>query len=139
MGAVERTRVLVADDNGVYRVQLGRFLASHPDMEVVGYASDGLDAVRLASLLQPDVVLMDLCMPECDGFDATRALKVAREDVNVIALTAHRTPDVEQRSIEAGAAAFLSKSDVDRKLIELIRGICANERDHDTRGSPRDS
>jgi NarL family two-component system response regulator LiaR len=120
---VERTRVLVVDDNGMYRVHLGRFVSSQPDMEVVGFASDGGEAVSLASLMQPDVVLMDLCMPGLDGFDATQMVTATHETVKVIALTAHRSPDSEKRCLEAGAAAFIRKADVDERLLDLIRHL----------------
>jgi len=120
---VEPTRVLVADDNEMYRAQLGRFVSSQPDMEVVGFASDGGEAVCLASLLQPDFVLMDLCMPVLDGYDAIQMVTSTYEAVKVIALTAHRTPGSESRCIEVGASAFLRKSDVDSQLIEMIRGL----------------
>lgn len=122
---VERTRIVVADDNGIYREQLGRFVSSHPDMEVVGYASDGAEAVCMASLLHPHLVLMDLCMPGIDGFDATGMVTSAHEDVKVIALTAHRSPESEARCLEAGAAAFIRKADVDDRLVAIIRSLRA--------------
>lgn len=118
-----RTRVLVADDSGTYGALLCRFVSSQPDMEVVGHASSGADAVLLASQLHPDVVLMDLRMPGLDGFEATRALTSARGDVPVIALTAHVADDSERRSLEAGALAFIRKADVDSQLLDVIRRI----------------
>jgi NarL family two-component system response regulator LiaR len=134
---MQRTRVLVADDNGIYRAQLGRFVSSQPDMEVVGFASDGGEAVSLASLLRPDLVLMDLCMPGLDGFDATQTLASSHAEVKVIALTAHRAPDTEQRSLEAGAAAFLRKSDVDSRLLDVIRGLAAGSHPDGSDRPPR--
>jgi len=121
------TRVLVADDNGTYGILLSRFVASQPDMEVVGLASDGREAVQLTSLLRPDLVLMDLCMPGLDGFEVTRVLTDTQHDVKVIALTAHRTPDAEQRCLDAGACGFLRKADVDGQLLAMIRGLSAAE------------
>jgi DNA-binding NarL/FixJ family response regulator len=120
---VERMRVLVADDNGLYGAQLSRFVACQPDMEVIGLASDGGEAIHLASLFRPEVVLMDLCMPGIDGFEATRVLTKTHRDVRVIALSAHRSGDSESRSVEAGAAAFVRKADVDEQLIGVIRGL----------------
>jgi DNA-binding NarL/FixJ family response regulator len=124
---VERTRVLVADDNSMYRAQLGRFVSSQPDMEVVGFATDGGEAVSLASLLRPDLVLMDLCMPGLDGFDATHMVTSTHAAVKVIALTAHRTPGSEARCLEAGASAFLRKADVDDQLLGLIRSLSSRD------------
>jgi DNA-binding NarL/FixJ family response regulator len=120
---VDPTRVLVADDNEMYRAQLGRFVSSQPDMEVVGFASDGGEAVALASLLQPDLVLMDLCMPMVDGFEATQLVTSMHGAMKVIALTAHRASDSESRSLEVGASAVLRKADVDGRLLDLIRSL----------------
>jgi len=120
---VERTRVLVADDNGTYGRLLSRFVAAQPDMEVVGLATDGSEALHLASLLRPDLVLMDLCMPGLDGFEATRVLSETDRDIKVIALTAHRMDDSEQLCRGAGACAFLRKADVDGRLLDTIRNL----------------
>jgi len=120
---MERTRVLIADDNGTYGAVLSRFISSQHDMEVVGLASDGGEAVHLASLLQPDVVLMDLRMPVLDGFETTRVLVATHRDVKVIGLTAQWGSDAARRCIEAGAIAFLHKADVDSELLGLIRTL----------------
>jgi len=127
--AVQRTRVLVADDNETYGVLLSRFVASQPDMEVVGLATDGGEAVHLASLLRPDLVLMDLCMPGIDGFEATRVLSDTNRAIKVVALTAHRADDTEQRCREAGARAFLRKADVDALLLDVIRGLAGRDQE----------
>jgi DNA-binding NarL/FixJ family response regulator len=128
---VDPTRVLVADDNGTYGVLLTRFVSSQPDMVVIGLATDGQDAVHLASLLEPDFVLMDLCMPGLDGFEATRVLSETHHDVKVIALTAHHDTNVEQRCLEAGACAFLRKDEVGKRLVETIRGLARCDGDGD--------
>lgn len=119
--------MLVADDNKDYGVLLSRFVASQPDMEVVGLASDGGEAVDLVSQLDPDVVLMDLCMPGVDGFQAMRALSAIDRDVKVIAITAHRSDDFESRSLDEGACAFIRKADVDRRLVDVIREMVRDE------------
>lgn len=119
--------MLVADDNETYGVLLSRFVASQPDMEVVGLATNGGEAVHLATLLHPDLVLMDLCMPGIDGFDATRVLSETNRDIKVVALTAHHTGETEQRCREAGARAFLRKADVDALLLDVIRGLAGHE------------
>jgi len=115
--------VLVADDNVTYGALLGRFVSSQPDMEVVGLACDGSEAVRLALSLRPALVLMDLCMPGLDGFEATHALSMTGLDIKVVALTAHLAPDTERRCLESGADVFLPKSRVDTHLHRVIREL----------------
>ncbi|HEX9093236.1 MAG TPA: response regulator transcription factor [Coriobacteriia bacterium] len=122
-----RGRVLIADDNAVYRRLLARFIGAHQDLEVVGEAEDGLSAVSLCAELKPDVVVMDLRMPGADGFEATRLVKAAVPGARVIAITAHRCEDDAQRCLEAGAEAFLSKGQADIGLIALIRELVVAE------------
>lgn len=114
------TRVLIADDNVGYGTVLSRFVASQPDMEVVGLAADGRQAVLMAGVLQPDVVVMDLYMPELDGFEATRRLKRFIAAPQVVVLTAHQSGENRRLAEEAGADAFLIKREVDRGLVDVI-------------------
>jgi DNA-binding NarL/FixJ family response regulator len=120
---VAQTRVMVADDNEYFGTLLGQFVASQPDMDVVGLARTGREAVSMAAVLRPDVVLMDLFMPDLDGFEATRLVSLSDPRVAVIALTAQRAPDLEKRSLAAGARAFVHKPDAAGRLIDVIRGI----------------
>ncbi|MDO8950066.1 MAG: response regulator transcription factor [Actinomycetota bacterium] len=123
---MRQTRVLVADDNEGFGATLGRFVAVHRDMLVVGRAFDGREAVSMTESLSPDVVLMDLFMPGMDGFEATRILSHTHPDVSVVALTAQRSADSERMSLEAGARAFVPKIDADMRLIELIRSLASS-------------
>jgi DNA-binding NarL/FixJ family response regulator len=116
-------RVLVADDNEMYGAMLSRFVASHPGMDVVGRARSGCEAIAMASTLEPDMVLMDLCMPDIDGISATRAVRAMQRPAAVILLTAHRVPGSEEDCLNAGASGFLCKSDADSRLIDLIRSL----------------
>jgi DNA-binding NarL/FixJ family response regulator len=120
---VDPTRVLVVDDNALYGSTLSRFVASRMDMEVVGLASDGREAVLKADALRPDVVVMDLHMPGVDGFEATRHLKASLTPPRVIVLTAHHTPENRLLAQAAGADAFLSKHEIDRGLIDVIEHL----------------
>lgn len=120
---MQQIRVLLADDNERFGVMLSRFVSSYPDMDVVGVAADGREAMSMAESSQPDVVVMDLYMPDMDGFEATRLLTSAQPRTKVIALTANRSDDNRQRSLEAGAAAFIPKIDVDTDLIVAIRDL----------------
>jgi CheY-like chemotaxis protein len=121
------TRVLVADDNVGYGTVLSHYVASLPDVELVGLASNGNDAVTLTRLLGPDVVVMDLFMPGMDGFEATRLLKELAEPPRVVALTAHRSEESRLLAAESGADAFLIKEDVDRALQTLIGDLIGRE------------
>ena len=118
-------RVLVADDNEMYGAMLSRFVASHPDIEVVGRACNGGEAIAMTSMLEPDMVLMDVCMPGIDGIDATRAVTAMRRPAKVILLTAHDAADSEQMCLNAGASGFLRKADADAQLMDLIRSLSA--------------
>jgi DNA-binding NarL/FixJ family response regulator len=123
---MRQARVLVVDDNDGFSTLLGRFVAAQQDMVVVGRAVDGREAVRMTDSLSPDVVLMDLFMPRMNGFDATRILSDTHPEVSVVALTAHRSADNEQMSIEAGARAFVPKVDAGTHLIEVIRELASS-------------
>ncbi len=115
-------RVLLADDHGLVRDGLTRLLGSVPDIEVVASAADGEEAVRLAGEHQPDVILMDLRMPEMDGSEATRRLLEADPTTQVVILTSFSERDEILSALDAGAIGYLLK---DAEPDELIRGIRA--------------
>ena len=103
-----RPRLLVADDHRLLRSALVDLLVQ-AGFEVVGEAADGADAVALAKQLEPDVVLMDLRMPVLGGLDATRLIKDARPDIQVVLLSAFESPALQQQAEEAGCFAYLVK------------------------------
>lgn len=115
-------RILIADDHGVVRQGLQMFLALDADLEVVGEACNGIDALKLAHDLHPDVVLMDLLMPGMDGITATAQLREELPDVEVIALTSVLEDSSVVGAIRAGAIGYLLK---DTDADELIRAIKA--------------
>jgi DNA-binding NarL/FixJ family response regulator len=131
---MDPTRVLVADDNDGYGGTLTRFIASQPDMEVVGVASDGRQAVLMAGVLKPDVVLMDLYMPGVDGFEATRRLKEVDASPRVVVMTAHQSEENRVRAVAAGADAFLLKHQVAHELIDVIGGLTGRRTQADAPG-----
>ncbi len=102
------TRLLLADDHRMLRDSMRRSLEEH-GLDVVGEAGDGQEAVRLAQLLRPDVVLMDVSMPVLDGVEATRQLHLLLPDAQVVMLTMHADGDVMARAIQAGAVGYLVK------------------------------
>lgn len=117
----ERIRVLVADDHVVVRAGL-RAMLSEPDLEVVGEAGDGEEALALAATLEPDVVLMDLSMPKLDGFAATRRIKIGQPKVQIVVLTTFETEADITRAIDAGAIGYLLK---DAPRSEIVRAVRA--------------
>jgi DNA-binding NarL/FixJ family response regulator len=118
-------RVLLAEDHAVVRSGLLQLLASAPDVEVVGAAADGAEAVALAESERPDVVLMDLEMPDVDGIEATRRIRASNSDINVVVLTAFSDRQRILGAIDAGAVGYLLK---DAEPEELIRGLEAAAR-----------
>ncbi len=115
-------RILVTDDHAVVREGLKMFLGLDPDLEVVGEAANGAEAVRLARELHPDVVLMDLLMPAMDGIEATTAIRAELPEVEVIALTSVLEDASVVGAIRAGAIGYLLK---DTQAAELRRAIRA--------------
>jgi NarL family two-component system response regulator LiaR len=118
-------RVLIADDHPIVREGLVTYLGTIDDIEVVGSAADGAEAVRLAGELGPDVVLMDLAMPIMDGIEATRA--IAGGTAKVIALTSFATDDKVFPAIRAGAAGYLLKEAEPSEVAEAIRKVARGE------------
>jgi DNA-binding NarL/FixJ family response regulator len=116
------TRILITDDHGVVRQGLRMFLSLEPDLEVVGEASNGREALALARELRPDVVLMDLLMPVMDGIEATEAIRSELPEVEVIALTSVLEDTSVSGAVRAGAIGYLLK---DTDAEELKRAIQA--------------
>lgn len=114
-------RVLLADDHAVVRSGLKAFLLAWDDLDLVGEASDGEEAVRLCARVQPDVVLMDLQMPRMDGATATRLIREANPQIQVIALTSFREEELVQSALRAGAIGYLLKNISAEDLVDAIR------------------
>jgi NarL family two-component system response regulator LiaR len=114
-------RVLLVDDHAVVRSGLSAFLLAFDDLDLVGEASGGEEAVQLCGRLQPDVVLMDLVMPGMDGAQATHAIREQCPDVQVIALTSFKEQELVQGALEAGAIGYLLKNVSADELADAIR------------------
>jgi DNA-binding NarL/FixJ family response regulator len=121
-------RVLIADDHRLFAKTLEAVLAGEPDLELVGIAADGVEALHLASTLRPDIVLMDVDMPRLDGISATRRLHELQLGAAVLILTASLEPEDSAAALEAGAAGYLTKDRVAQALVQTIRGL-AERRD----------
>lgn len=126
-------RVVIAEDHALVREGFRMILAGEPGIEVVGEASDGRKAVHLAAELQPDLVLMDVRMPEMNGLEATRAIKAAQPSVSVLILTTHRDPDSLLEGITAGAAGYILKESSGEELVAAVLRVLHGEPvlDHD--------
>jgi NarL family two-component system response regulator LiaR len=120
-------RILVADDHGVVRQGLEMYLELDPELEIVGQAADGAEALRLARELKPDVVLMDLLMPTMDGVAATRAIRSELPDVEVIALTSVLEDAMVFDAMRAGATGYLLKDTDARALCQAVKAAAAGQ------------
>ena len=120
-------RVMLVDDHAVVRSGLSAFLMVNPDLELVGEAEDGQQAVQRAGLLHPDVILMDLMMPVMDGITATRAIKRQYPAMQIIALTSFQEDELVQGALQAGAVGYLMKDVTARQLAAAIRSAKAGK------------
>jgi DNA-binding NarL/FixJ family response regulator len=124
---VESLRVTIADDHPVFRDGLGALLSSLPDVEVVGEASTGEEAVTLAQHLHPDVVVMDLNMPDVSGIEATRRIIQDDPHANVLMLTMFEDDDSVFAAMRAGARGYLVKGSNQTEIIRAIEAVGAGE------------
>jgi DNA-binding NarL/FixJ family response regulator len=122
-----KIKILIADDHAVVREGTRRILEQEPDMEVVGEAGDGEEAVNLAASLKPDVAIIDIAMPKLDGIEATKRIKATWPSINVLILSAYDDDQFIFSLLEAGAAGYLLKSIRSRELIDAIRAVYSGE------------
>jgi len=121
------TRVLLADDHQLFREGLGNILNGQPDFEVVGEAGDGLEVFVMARELEPDLILMDVGMPGCNGVEATQRIKEAMPDIIIVMLTVRDEDDNLFEAIKSGAQGYLLKSIRSWDLVEMLRAAVRGE------------
>ncbi len=124
---MEPIKVLITDDHLVVREGLSAMLSREPDIQVVGEAVNGVEAVNKAKKLQPDMVLMDLRMPELDGVEAMRQIRAENPDIKFIVLTTYDNDEYIFKGIEAGARAYLLKDAPREELFKAIRAVYRGE------------
>ena len=125
---MKKIKVLIADDHKIVRMGLAALLATERDLQLVGEAENGVETVRLASSLKPDVLIMDLMMPKKDGVEATRETLAASPGTKVLVLTSYGTSNAVAQAIEAGAAGALMKTADDAQIVSVIRRLAAGEK-----------
>jgi DNA-binding NarL/FixJ family response regulator len=121
-------RALIADDQTLFRVGLARLLEEDPRVEIVGQAGDGVEAVRLAGTLEPDVVLMDLKMPNMDGIEATRQIVARHPGVKVLLLTTFEADNHVIQALKAGASGYILKDSRPESIVSSLLAVLAGER-----------
>ena len=121
-------RVLIADDQTLFRVGLARLLEEDPRVHIVGQAGDGAEAVKLAASLKPDVVLMDLKMPNLDGIEATRQIVAAQSGVKVLLLTTFEADNHVIQALKAGASGYILKDSKPDSIVSSLLAVMAGER-----------
>jgi DNA-binding NarL/FixJ family response regulator len=117
------TRILIADDHEVVRRGIRSIAQSHSNLEVCGEASDGRQAVKMTAELKPDIVIIDIGMPQLNGLDATRQIVHANPNARVLILTMHESEQIVHDVLAAGARGYLLKSDAGRDLISAIDAL----------------
>ena len=125
---MDKIRVLIADDHAVVRMGLRTLLESKPYFTVVGEADDGDSAVRQTCRLKPDVVILDLVMPNKDGAAVTSEIRAKQSDAKILILTTFSDADGIKRALDAGANGALLKNTPNKELLDSIRKIAAGER-----------
>lgn len=121
--AKKTLKVLLADDHAILRSGLKLLLSAQPDLEVVGEATNGKEAVAMVKDLRPDLVIMDVAMPEMNGLAATDAIKKQSPEVKVLLLSMHENEEYLYRAIEAGGSGYVLKKSASEELIDAIRQV----------------
>ena len=123
-----KSRIVIAEDHTILREGLRVLLSSHPDLEVVGEAVDGREAIRRVDEAAPDLVLLDLSMPRMNGMDAIREIRRGSPETKILALTVHKAEEYVLSALEAGADGYALKDATHAELLTAIRSVLAGKR-----------
>jgi DNA-binding NarL/FixJ family response regulator len=118
-----RVRILIADDHELMRHGLRSMLAIRPEWEVCGEAVDGRDAIEKTKLLRPDILILDITMPDISGLDVARVVSRDIPDTQVLILSQHEESDMRPHALEAGARGYVSKGEAGRQLLTAIESL----------------
>lgn len=118
-----KMQILVADDHALMREGLSNLLSGKEGLEVCAEAKNGIEAVRLAGQLHPNVILMDVSMPELDGIEATTLIKKNHPEISIIALSMHDSDAMKQKMLAAGASTYINKEAASAELMLAIRKV----------------
>ncbi|HJW84871.1 MAG TPA: response regulator transcription factor [Anaerolineae bacterium] len=124
---MSRARVLLADDHDLFREGLAGLIDAQPDLEVVGQGADGLEALALARDLHPDLIVIDIKMPVCDGLEATRLIRAAWPEARIVILTVHDEDEKLFEAVKAGATGYILKDTNSTDFLRSVRGALAGE------------
>jgi DNA-binding NarL/FixJ family response regulator len=120
-------RIIIADDHDLVRGTMRSLLDSQPDLRVIVEAKDGQEAIDLCRLQRPDLVLMDVRMPQVDGFEATQMIKEELPTTKVLIVSAYEDPGLDSEAVRAGADGYVLKLSLVHELVDAIRGVLRGE------------
>lgn len=126
--SAKRHRIVLVEDHALLREGIRALLAPEPDLEVVGEATDGREAIRAAGELKPDLMMLDLSMPRTNGLEALEEIKRLSPDTKVLILTAHKTEDYVFSALQSGANGYVLKESTAAELLMAVRAVLAGER-----------
>jgi len=127
---MQKHSILIADDHSILREGLCALLSGVPDLEVIGEAENGQDAIEKVKQLQPELVLLDLSMPIINGTEVMRVIKQRDPDIRIIALTVHKSEEYVRATLDAGADAYVLKDDTSSDLLVAIRNVMEGNKVH---------
>jgi two-component system response regulator NreC len=123
---MKTARLLIVDDHEVFRRGLRSLLEPFAEWQICGEAVDGMDAIQQFKTLRPDIVVMDITMPQLNGLEATKLIKQQSPDTQVVIITQHDSPQIRNVALQSGATSFVTKSAVGSELVSAVKDLLKN-------------